>query len=139
MSHSLVKLWIHAVWATKDREPLIHDNSEYLIHQFIAAEFGDIGCPVRIINGMPDHVHCLFMLNAQKSIAEVIKQVKGSSAHFINQNNIVPEKFAWQKGYAAFSVSEKGVERAFKYIKNQKSHHRNHSFQEEYTAYLNSI
>lgn len=105
----------------------------------MAAEFGALGCPVRIVNGMPDHIHCLFLLHAQKTIAEVIKQIKGSSAHFINQHDIIPEKFAWQPGYAAFSVSDTNVERVFKYIKNQKSHHRNHSFQEEYAAYLKSI
>jgi len=139
MSHSLVKLWVHAVWATKDREPLIRDNSEHLIHQFMTAEFGAIGCPVRIINGMPDHVHCLFLLHAQKTMSDVIKQIKGSSAHYINQHNIIPEKFSWQPGYAAFSVCDSNLERVCKHIKNQKSHHQKQSFQEEYAAYLNSL
>jgi putative transposase len=51
---------------------------------------------VKIINGMPDHMHCLFLLSPQKSIAQVIKQIKGSSAFYINQNNLTPEKFSWQ-------------------------------------------
>jgi REP element-mobilizing transposase RayT len=139
MSHSFVNIWVHAVWATKDRAHLIHDHTEFRIHQFIAAEFDAIGCPVRIINGMPDHIHCLFLLHAQKTMADVIKQIKGSSAHFINQHDIIPEKFAWQPGYAAFSVSDSSLERVYKHIKNQKSHHRKQSFQEEYTAYLNAI
>ena len=135
MPHSLNKIWIHAIWSTKERLPLIQSSIEITIHQFIANQFRELGCPVRIINGMPDHIHCFFLLNPQKSIAEVIKQIKGSSSHFINQNNIISEKFAWQTGCAAFSVSESGVEKVFEYIKNQKSHHQKKTFLQEYDGF----
>lgn len=123
MPHSFTKIWIHAIWSTKERVPLIHPTVETKIHQFMSEQLREQGCPVRIINGMPDHIHCLFLLSPQKSIAEVIKQIKGSSSHFINQNNLINEKFAWQTGYAAYSVSESVVEKVFHYIKNQKQHH----------------
>jgi REP element-mobilizing transposase RayT len=123
MPHSFNRIWIHAIWATKGRMPLINQTIEQSVYQFISDQFREQGCPVRIINGMPDHIHCLFLLTPKKSIADVIKQIKGSSSHFINQNNIIPERFAWQTGYAAFSVSESVVEKVFKYIKNQKQHH----------------
>lgn len=57
MSHSYNKLWIHAIWSTKDRMPLIHLSVEHKIHQFIFAQLQEQGCFVKIINGMPDHVH----------------------------------------------------------------------------------
>ena len=101
MPHSYNKIWIHAIWATKERIPIIHSNIEYKIHQFISEQLRAQGCLVRIINGMPDHIHCLFLLSPQKSIAEVIKQIKGSSSHYINQNDLTSKKFAWQTGYAA--------------------------------------
>lgn len=85
---------------------------------------------------MPDHVHCLFLLSPKKSIADVIKQIKGSSSHFINQSHLVPEKFAWQTGYAAYSVSESVVERVFQYIQKQKQHHAEKTFQQEYDESL---
>lgn len=136
MPHSFNKIWIHAIWATKERMPLIHQNIEQKVYQYISEQLREQGCPVRIINGMPDHVHCLFLLSPQKSIAEVIKQIKGSSSHFINQNNFIAEKFAWQTGYAAFSVSESIVEKVFEYIKNQKSHHQKRTYQQEYEEFL---
>jgi len=136
MPHSFNKIWIHAIWSTKDRLPLIHSNVENEIHQFIAEQLREQGCPVRIINGMPDHVHCLFLLNPQKPIAEVIKQIKGSSSHYVNQNNLISEKFAWQTGYAGYSVSESVVEKVFQYIKNQKQHHTQKTFQQEYDEFL---
>jgi putative transposase len=85
---------------------------------------------------MPDHIHCLFLLSPQKSIAEIIKQIKGSSSHFINKNNLITEKFAWQTGYAAYSVSESVVDKVFQYIKNQKKHHTKKTFQQEYDEFL---
>ena len=136
MSHSFNKIWIHAIWATKERMPLIHSSVENKIYPFIAVQLREQGCPVRIINGMPDHIHCLFLLSPQKSISEVIKQIKGSSSHFINQNNIIDDKFAWQTGYAAYSVSESVVEKVYEYIKNQKSHHQRKTFQQEYEDFI---
>ncbi|GAB6278438.1 MAG: hypothetical protein STSR0006_04350 [Lentimicrobium sp.] len=115
---------------------MIHQNVEQTIYQFISEQLRELGCPVRIIHGMPDHIHCLFLLSPQKSIAEVIKQIKGSSSHFINQNNLITEKFAWQTGYAAYSVSESIVEKVFEYIKNQKSHHQKKTFQKEYDEFI---
>ena len=136
MPHSYNKIWIHAIWATKERMPIIHSNIEYKIHQFISEQLRAQGCLVRIINGMPDHIHCLFLLSPQKSIAEVIKQIKGSSSHYINQNDLTSKKFAWQTGYAAYSVSESVVEKVFQYIKTQKEHHQKNSFMQEYEAFL---
>jgi putative transposase len=136
MSHSYNKIWIHAIWSTKERMPLIHSAVENKIHQFITEQYRELGCPVRIINGMSDHIHCLFLLSPQKSIADVIKQIKGSSSHFINQNNVIADKFAWQTGYAAYSVSESVVERVFQYIKNQKAHHQKKPFQQEYDEFI---
>jgi putative transposase len=135
MSHSFNKIWIHAIWATKKRAPIIHSKVEHKIYSFISDQLRDQGCPVRIINGMPDHIHCLFLLSPQKSIADVIKQIKGSSSHFINQNNLIADKFSWQTGYAAYSVSESVVDKVFKYIQNQKQHHTKTSFQLEYEEF----
>ena len=136
MPHSFNKIWIHAIWSTKERLPLIYPAVETKIHQFIAEQLREQGCPVRIINGMSDHIHSLFLLSPQKSIAEVVKQIKGSSSHFINQNNLISEKFAWQTGYAAYSVSESVVDKVFQYIKNQKQHHTKKTFQQEYDEFL---
>ncbi|HNP17733.1 MAG TPA: IS200/IS605 family transposase [Fulvivirga sp.] len=136
MPHSYNKIWIHAIWATKERMPFISKNVESKVYDFMKQQLIDLGCPVRIINGMPDHVHCLFLLNPQKAIADVIKQVKGSSSHFINEQNLIEDKFAWQTGYASYSVSESVVEKVFQYIRNQKAHHAKKTFQEEHDSFL---
>jgi REP element-mobilizing transposase RayT len=74
MPHSYNKIWIHAIWATKERTPLIHQNMEQKVYQFISEQLREQGCPVRIINGMPDHIHSLFLLNPhQKAIISIMR------------------------------------------------------------------
>jgi len=136
MPQSYNKLWIHAIWATKNRQELVDFSIESQVYNFIREELIELGCPVRIINGMPDHIHALFLLNPQKSISDVMKQVKGSSSHSINGNNIMLEKFAWQNGFAAFSVSESQLEAVYNYIKNQKQHHLKKNSQDEFDDFI---
>src|SRR6266487_4855438 len=132
MPHSFNKIWIHAIWSTKERQPLISSTAENKIHNFLREELIEIGCPVRIINGMPGHVHSLFLLNPKKAVAEIIKYVKGVSSHSINDQNLISKKFSWQTDYAAYSVSESQLERVFQYIVNQKQHHKKKPFLQEY-------
>jgi len=81
---------------------------------------------------MPDHIHVLFLQNPQKTISDIVKQIKGSSSHFINGEELILEKFAWQTGYAAFSVSESQLDAVYNYIKNQKQHHLKKNGQDEF-------
>jgi putative transposase len=131
MSHSYNQIWIHAIWTTKYRNPLIGIDVENCIHQYLHEQYMEFGCPAQIINGMPDHVHSLFLLNSKQPIMAVLKQVKGASSYWINEENIIDEKFYWQSGYAAYSVSASQVQKVFQYIKNQKSHHRQQTTTQE--------
>jgi REP element-mobilizing transposase RayT len=120
MSHSFYNVWIHAIFATKDRQQIITLDLEEVLFPFLYDEFSQLDCKLKIVNGLSDHIHCLFMLDAKKSYTEVMKQIKGTSSHYINQHNFIFEKFAWQKGYAVFSVSEFNVNQVYGYIRNQK-------------------
>ena len=136
MSHSYHQIWIHAIWATKFRKPLIDPSIERQVHQFLSDQLRELGCPVRIVNGMADHVHCLFLLSPQKSIADVIKHIKGGSSFYINQQKLIPERFAWQGGYAAYSVSASVMDKVYRYIAAQKQHHRKTTFEQEYDEFM---
>src|SRR5690554_7787242 len=70
------------------------------------------------------------------SLDDIIQRIKGSSSHFVNSNNLIPEKFSWQRGYRAFSVSESVCDKVYQYIKKQKEHHRKKTFVEEYESFL---
>jgi putative transposase len=136
MPHSYNKIWIHAIFATKEREPLIRLETEQIIYEHIKEQLIELGCLVRIINGMPEHVHLLFLLNPQKAITDILKQVKGNTSHWINEQDLIKEKFAWQTGYAAYSVSESQLEKVYNYILNQKQHHKKKSFTQEFEDFI---
>jgi REP element-mobilizing transposase RayT len=136
MPHSFNKIWIHAIWSTKNWYPFIASEIEYMVYEHMYTQFNDLSCPVRIINGMPDHIHCLYLLKPQLANIEVIKQVKGNTSFYINDQKLVKDKFAWQTGYAAFSISESAVNSIYKYIKTQKEHHKKKTSMDEYNHYL---
>lgn len=136
MSHSLTKIWIHLVFGTKDRRPFIKKSFEPKLHNHIKDLIEtDFGSKVESINGTPDHLHILFLLNQNFAIADIVKNIKGNSSHWINQNKFISEKFAWQTGYGAFSISESMIGDVKKYIENQKEHHKKLSFAEEYKKF----
>ncbi len=136
MNHTFTKIWMHVVFSTFERRPIISKNLEPFLHKHLWHLLNEIECIPLAINGYNDHVHVLFLLHPTKSIAEVLKQLKGNSSHTINQSNIIAEKFSWQTGYAAFSVSESQVGRVKAYIDNQKAHHQQRSFQNEVEDFI---
>ena len=133
MSHSLTKIWLHIVFGTKNRRPLIKPSFERRLHLHIKEHLDhDLGCTVRAINGTADHVHTLLLLNPKHALMHVVQNIKGESSHLVNQGELSVERFAWQIGYGAFSVSESSMRRVERYIHNQKKHHHTETFAEEY-------
>jgi len=83
-----------------------------------------------------DHTHTLFDLPTSKCIEEVVQLFKGDSSHWINENNLVIGRFAWGRGYGAFSVSHSDVGRVAAYIAGQEEHHKRKTFAEEYELFV---
>jgi putative transposase len=78
-----------------------------------------------------DHVHALVDLPTNLSIEELMQLLKGASAYWINANHLVSGRFAWGRGYGAFSVSESNLEQVAAYIAGQEEHHRVRTFADE--------
>lgn len=137
MSHSLLKIWIHGVFGTKDRTSLIYNTFEKQLHLHIKEKLeNELDCKVRIINGTEDHIHLLFLLSPGFNIKNIFQNIKGESSHWINQSSLIKNKFAWQTGYGAFSVSESMVKEVEKYIDNQKEHHIKMTYEEEIKLFI---
>lgn len=136
MSHSFTNIWIHAICGTKYRAPLITTDFEGRIHEHIKSELEKMECPVKIINGIEDHVHALYKQNPKIAVVDVIKQIKGNTSNWVNAIDSYKLKFAWQVGYGAFSVSPSQVPIVEEYIRNQKEHHKKQNFKEEYESLL---
>lgn len=132
MGNTLIRIWIHAWFSTKDIMPLIKDNFESKIHEKIRKKIeSEYKSFVKNINGTENHIHILFMLNPIYNISDILKNVKGESSHWVNQNRFIEAKFSWQRSYDAVSVSESMVESVDAFISNQKSYHKKFTYQEE--------
>ena len=134
--HSYSRIWLHLVWATLERRPLLHKEAAIKLsgHLREYAETKGIYMKLNFVNS--DHVHALIDLPTSMAVEEVLKFLKGESSHWVNEQNLVPEKFAWQRGYGAFSVSQSGVEEVCSYIAGQEEHHRKLSFVDELKLFV---
>ena len=131
MAHAYYKIWVHIIWSTKDRQPLLNSALRPQLFQHIREKASEEGYHLDMVNGVEDYLHSLFSLNPKFAISEVVNKIKGESSHWINSDGFLKTKFAWQQGYAAFSVSESAIARVREYIKNQEEHHRKKTFREE--------
>ena len=128
---SYVKIWLHTVWATKNRTPYLKPAIRKEVFKHIRSNATSNGIYVDFINGYYDHVHCLISLTARQSIAEIMRIIKGESSFWINKNQFLDEKFGWQNEYYAASISKREIDRTRDYIRNQEAHHKEQLLEEE--------
>ncbi len=131
VQNSMAKIWIHAVWSTRDRLPLLRGEFKGGMVSRIRLMLEQSGCAVRAVNGTVDHVHSLFALDIERTLAEVMQTAKGESARWFNQQRYLQVEFAWQAGYSGFSVSPQMLRSVEIYIRRQEEHHKRMTFWEE--------
>jgi REP element-mobilizing transposase RayT len=120
---ALWRLYYHFVWATKNREPLITSNLETKLYPYIIGKADALKCITHAINGTEDHIHLIASVPPTLSISEFVKNIKGSSAHYLNRLTTDAGNFGWQAGYGVFSLGRKQLDQAIAYVQNQKVHH----------------
>ncbi len=136
MPHSYVNLLYHIVFSTKDRQPLITETHETRLYEYIGGTIRGLGGIALQINGVADHVHVLAKLRQDKALSDVLRDLKANASGWLH--DVFPElkQFAWQNGYGAFTVSATQVEAVRRYIANQKTHHQQQSFEDEFVQLL---
>ncbi|MCL5271368.1 MAG: IS200/IS605 family transposase [bacterium] len=137
-TRSYTRCWLHLVWATKRREPILTGDASARVAGYLREYAAGQGIFPDCNNVQSDHVHALIDLPTNRSIEETVKLLKGASSHWINANPIVAGHFEWQDGYAAFSVSESRRKAVRRYITNQEQHHRRKTFDEEIREFVGS-
>jgi putative transposase len=129
--HSYSRVWLHLVWATLERRPLLSPPVAAKVSAYLSKYSSQKGIYMKINYVNRDHVHALVDLPSDKAIEEVIQLLKGGTSHWINQSDLLPGKFAWGRGYGVFSVSHSGVAEVARYIAGQEEHHRKRGFSDE--------
>ena len=130
------QIYIQIVFAVKGRNSLIRASWEKELYKYISGIVRNKGQKMLAINGMPDHIHLFIGMKPSCCLAELVREIKKASNHFVNEQQFTNYKFHWQEGYGAFSYSHSSVDKVIKYILNQKEHHKKRSFRDEYIDIL---
>jgi putative transposase len=136
MANTFSNLLYHIVFSTKNRQPMIQPSFRGELEKFMTGIIKAEGCSVIEIGGMPDHLHILARFRPDRSVSEMVRLIKANSSKWMNEMRGLGERFEWQTGYGAFTVSQSQVEKTREYVRNQEEHHRVRSFQEEYLGFL---
>ena len=126
----------HIVFGTKGRLPLITDELKPQLHIYMGGTVRGLGGIAFEINGMNDHVHLLVKVSPTVKFSDFLRDLKASSSKWVNKNGILKTKFAWQRRYGAFTVSESQFEIVRNYIRNQEEHHKKFDFKSEFESLL---
>lgn len=136
MPNTYTQIHLHVIFAVKYRAACIPLIQAERLYRYITGIITERGQKLLAINGMPDHVHLLIGLRPDKALSDLIRDVKASSAKFVNEQNWLPGKFAWQEGFGAFSYSTSQLPSVIDYIERQQEHHAKRSFRDEYRLLL---
>ena len=136
MPQSLAQILVHLIYSTKNREPILKNDFRDELHRYTAGILKEWDSPPILINSVEDHIHILFSLSKNHSVSKIVEEAKKGSSKWLKTKAPTLANFHWQNGYAAFSVSQSGVEGVGEYIANQQEHHRKKTFQEELREFL---
>lgn len=123
-----VRVWIHAVWATKDRQPFLDKSIRSKLFSHIVENAQSKGIFLDRINGYLEHAHALISLGNNQTISKTLQLLKGESSFWINNNGLIKGKFEWQDEYFAASVDESQLDKIRHYIDHQEDHHNKGDF-----------
>ena len=136
MSQSLSKLYIHLIFHIKNPQVPIRQEEKKILYAYIGTILKDNGSIPILINGTIDHVHILCVMSKNISLASLVEEIKRHSSRWIKTIDPHYKQFAWQGGYAGFSVSQSIHDKTKRYIANQEEHHKKMTFREELLVFL---
>jgi putative transposase len=136
MPNTFSQIYIHVIFSVKGRENLIGNQWKEDLYKYITGIIRNKNQKLIVINGMPDHLHLLIGLRPEKSLSDLVRDIKNNSTNFINEKKFVKFKFSWQEGFGAFSYSDSQLDLIVNYIRNQEAHHKKKTFKEEYIEIL---
>ncbi len=136
MGQSLVKNYLHIIFSTKYRQPLINETIENELYSYLGGICNRLECTPIKIGGHYDHVHILCQLSKKIALMKLLEEIKSHSSKWIKTKGENLKDFYWQDGYGAFSVNPAEVDTVIKYISSQKQHHTKMTFEDEYRAFL---
>jgi putative transposase len=136
MANTFSNLFYHIVFSTKNRENFISSDMESRVWAYIGGVARKHKLTALQIGGTDNHIHGLIMAPPRVAPSSIAQWIKGDSSNWIHTEFPNIRGFAWQDGYGIFSVSKSNTQRVIEYIRNQREHHINQSFEDEFIELL---
>ncbi|MBL0104693.1 MAG: IS200/IS605 family transposase [Bacteroidetes bacterium] len=136
MKGTYSQLHVQIIFAVQDRRSLIQPDWEDKLFKYIHGIIENASQKLLCINGTTDHIHIVIGFRPNCVLSDLVREIKKATNNFINQSNFTKSKFNWQEGFSAFSCSKRELPEVIKYVQNQKVHHCNVSFKDEYLGLL---
>ena len=137
MQQSLVQIYLHIIFSTKNRARLFRDRAfREKLHAYLAGVCRNLGSATLIVGGVEDHVHILCRQGKTISVSDLIREMKRDSSKWVKQESPDLPSFYWQQGYGAFSISPSHLDAINAYIANQDEHHKTDTYQDEFRQLL---
>jgi putative transposase len=136
MPGTYTKLLYHAVFSTKERARLITPDLQPRLHEYLGGIVRSERGVAYQIGGTLNHVHLLLRWRTDDSFSNLMRKLKSNSSRWVHETFPMLQSFQWQEGYGAFTVSQSQSNAVDQYIRNQESHHRTSTFEEELIALL---
>ena len=136
MGHTFTNHLYHIVFSTKDREPWLSAEFRDRLHKYLGGIARNQHAVVLAANGTQDHIHLLVRLEPETAVSDLLRALKANSSRWLRRTIQGLRGFAWQAGYASFTVSESNGQRVAEYIARQETHHQRLSFEEEFARLL---
>lgn len=136
MPGSYAQILLHIVFSTKRRDAMITDEIRERLYAYIGGIVRAEQGTLYAIGGVEDHVHLLIRWRADFAISDLMRILKSRSTKWVKSE--FGCDFAWQEGYAVFSVSKSQENAVRGYIGKQVEHHRVMGFREELIKMLDA-
>lgn len=136
MGHTYTTIRIHVVFSTNGRRPLITPDAQPRLWDYLGGLAKNHDIPIYAVGGIDNHVHLLLSIAPTSPLSKTVQTLKAYSSKWMNEGVMKNGRFAWQEGYAAFSVSQPNVDRVAEYIRGQVEHHKKHAFEDELRSLL---
>ncbi len=131
---SYTSLNVHIIFSTKNHKPFLDEPETNRLFEYIGGVIKNTKATLLSVGGTRDHVHVAVRLHPELSLVDFVRTIKTNSSKWVHET--LSQRFEWQEGYSAFSVSQSIVGKVIDYIRGQKEHHRKLSFKEELQNFL---
>ena len=139
MEDSKIYLFVHIIIEVAGRATLLKKSFRQLLFAWSKKTLAENDIQVVRMNGGEDHIHIIVEMLPTQQLMQIGRQIKESTAEFINASKMISSDFAWQETYTAFTVSPGNLQQTIDFIDRQEEYHLTRTLEQELSSFNKTI